>query len=157
MPSTAVVNTEELAALAQRHRVCWEVWPECIVLRGEKRQVGFVLELSGTFETDTGYPYPDWVARQRVFAALRQIAEAILPREKRLSGYEVDSDDQAFHYSRVRGSRPDVSVAIHIYHRQGFERPVDPCEIRCLKEMEQRLKELGACERQWTPNEREHQ
>ena len=157
MPSTTSSSTEELASLVQRYRVCWEVWPECIVLRGDRRQVGFVLELSGTFESGTDYPYPDWVARQRVFAALRQIAEAILPREKRPSGYEVDSDDQALHYSRVRGSRPDVSVAIHIYHRQGFEQPVDDCEVRCLTEMEQRLKELDACERQWIPSEREHQ
>jgi hypothetical protein len=26
---------------------------------------------------------------------------------------------------------------------------VDQCEVRCLEEMKQRLKQLGACERQW--------
>ena len=153
MPTATVMNTEELAALTRRFRVCWEVWPECIVLRGEKRQVGFVLELSGTFESDTDYPDPDWVARQRVFAALRRIAEAILPREKRPSMYEISADDQALRYSRLRSNRPDVTVAIHILHRQGFELPVDSCEVRCLKEMQDRLIELGAQEGHWRAQE----
>lgn len=31
----------------------------------------------------------------------------------------------------------------------GNERPVDECEVRCLNEMKARLKELGACQREW--------
>lgn len=64
--------------------------------------------------------------------------------------YEISADDQAVHYSRLRSHRPDVTVCIHILHRQGFELPVDACEVRCLKEMERQLAELGASERQWS-------
>lgn len=150
MPATTALNTEELAALARRHRVCYEVWPEYIMVRGERRQIGFTLELSGTLESDGDYPYPQWVGCQRAFAALHRIAEAILPQEKRPSLYDIGPYDQALHYSRLRGNRPDVTVPIRILHRHGFERPVDACEIRCLEEMQQRLRELGACEGQWT-------
>ncbi len=34
--------------------------------------------------------------------------------------------------------------------REGYERPVDECEDRCLKEMEERLRELGPCSLTWT-------
>lgn len=149
-----MITTEQspsvLRELIERFQICWEVWPEYVMVRGERRQIGFVLELSGTFEPAPDYPYPDWVARQRVYAALRRIAEAILPQEKRPSGYKINPYDQAYHYSRRRGNRPDVTVAVRILHRQGFDRPVDACEVRCLEEMKQHLRDLGADEAQWT-------
>jgi hypothetical protein len=149
MLSTTASSTDELAALVRRYRVCWEVWPEFFTLNGEKRQVGFTLELSGCPEPEDARPVLDWSVCARVFAALHRIAEAILLREKRPTGYAIDPYDQAFHFSRLRQDRPDVNVCIHLYHRQGFEQPVDACEVRCLEEMETRLAELGACERQW--------
>jgi hypothetical protein len=38
-------------------------------------------------------------------------------------------------------------VAIRLVHREGYERPVDACEERCLKEIQARLRELGIPER----------
>ncbi|MBI4442587.1 MAG: hypothetical protein HY649_04355 [Acidobacteria bacterium] len=143
-------NTRLLADFVELYRVCWEVWPEYIALNGEKRQIGFVLELVGTHEPGVEHPTPGCDHCLRVFGALQAIAEYILPKETRPSRYEIEVYDQAIRYSPKRRNRPDVILQIKILHRQGFERPLDECEIRCLTEMKQRLRDLGACEAQWS-------
>jgi hypothetical protein len=42
-----------------------------------------------------------------------------------------------------------VVLTIHIMHRADFNRDVDDCEHRCLKEMRSRLKQLGIYEGKW--------
>lgn len=144
-----------LAEFVRQYRVCWEVWPELLVLGNKQRQVGFELELSGThdFEGHHGGPCPGC---RQAFLALRAIAEYILPPEGRPSMYEVGPYEQALRYSAVRGNRPDVTLTVKVLHRHGFDQPVDQCEIRCLEEMKSRLKELGACERQWSYGQKVH-
>lgn len=149
MTATAELTPQELCSLVERYRVCWEVWPESIWADGHRRQVGFQLELYGTHEPGVERVSPGCPACQRLYAALRAIAEWILPKERRPSTYKIGPYDQALRYSPARRNRPDVTVAIKIIHREGFESPVDACEVRCLTEMQERLRELGALERQW--------
>ena len=139
-----------LADLVNRYRVCWEVWPEYLMVGGKERQVGFELELSGTHEPGTGHVDPGCPACRRIYAALRAVAEWIFPKEERPSMYEIGPYEQALRYSAGRGNRPDVALSVKIVHRRGFDQPVDDCEMRCLKEMKANLAELGACERQWS-------
>lgn len=149
---TAMVESalRELRDLVARYRVCWEVWPECIWTDNHRRQIGFQLELYGTHEAMTkAHPLPGCPACQRLYAALHAIAEWILPQEKRPTAHEIGPYDQALRYSPTRRNRPDVTLRIRIVHRHGFEAPVDACEVRCLTEMQERLRELGAQERQW--------
>lgn len=140
-----------LLDLVERYQVCWDVWPEYISVEREKRQIGFTLELSGTHGPGNGHPTPGCLRCREVFAALQVIALYIQPKEERPSVYEIESYDQALHYSPKRGNRPEVSLALRILHREGFERPADDCEVRCLSEMKARLKELGAGEGRWVP------
>jgi hypothetical protein len=84
-----------------------------------------------------------------VQTALKEIANWILPREERPSMYDIDIDNQALGYSPAHGNRPDISLIIRITHRGVIERPVDECEVRCLQEMEQSLKNLGASKGRW--------
>lgn len=135
-----------LRELVQRHWVCWEVWPECALVAGQKRQIGFALELSGTHEPGVEHPTPGCRHCRKVFAALQTIAVYILPREERPSWYEIEPFQSSLHYSPGRRNRPDVSLTIRIMHRNHFEQPVDECELRCLAEMKQRLRDLGASE-----------
>lgn len=150
MTATAESTVQDLRELVGRYRVCWEVWPEYLYVQKERKQVGFQLELCGTHEPEVEHPEPGCPHCQCIFVALRAIANWILPREKRPSIYQIGPYDQAIRYSSVRRNRPDVTLTVKILHREGFERPVDACEVRCLKEMYQGLKELGACERQWS-------
>ena len=143
-PSTSLLE------LVSRYHVCWETWPELLLASKRQRQVGFELELSGTLDTDQ---HPGWLRQtecRRIFDALHAIAEFILPPEGRPSSmYEITPYEHALHYSAVRGYRPDVALSVKILHRDGFDQPVDDCEVRCLREMTERLKQLGACERKW--------
>lgn len=143
-------GSPRLADLVKQYQVCWEVWPENLVVSGKERQVGFELELSGTPESGTDPIGPGCPACQHVYAALRAVADWILPKDERPSMYTIDPYEQALRYSSVRGGRPDVTLSVKILHRRGFDQPVDQCELRCLEEMKQRLRELGACQQQWS-------
>ena len=147
---------QSLAALVERFRVCWEVWPEYMFIKQEKRQIGFTLEIVGTHEADIEHPTPGCEHCLRVFAALRQIGVHILPKEQRPTGYEIQIYDHAIRYTPKRRNRPEVSLAIKILHRHEFELPVDECESRCLDEMKQRLRDLGAYEGHWRARMEDH-
>ena len=135
--------------LVQRHKVCWEARPEHVVFSSEARKIGFVLELYGTHEMGTDHVSPGCEHCTNVKSALREIANWILPREERPSIYQVEIEGQSLSYSPERGNRADVRVTISILHRHHWEQPIDDCEVRCLKEMEQSLSELGACNSVW--------
>ncbi len=138
-----------LKELVQRFKVCWEVLPDYYYVKGQRRQIGFVLELSGTHEPGRGQPQPGCRLCHPVRRALEAIAHAIIPKDRRDSDHEVSPYDQSIHYDPSRKFRPEVTLGISICHRSGFDREVDACEVRCLQEMTQRLKELGARERSW--------
>ena len=135
--------------LVQRFRVCWEVLPEQTFVNREMRNIGFSLELYGTHEAGTGRVEPGCVHCIKVQSALNEIAKWILPREERVSRYEVRIDRQSLSYSHERADRSDVRVTIRILHRGTWDQPVDPCELRCLSDMEHALSELGACKGAW--------
>lgn len=139
-----------LAELVNRYRVCWEVWPESLFVGGKQTQVGFELELSGTHEAGAYHASPGCPACRRIYSALQAIAESVLPKEERASRYELGPYEPALRYSPLRGNRPDVTLKVKILHRQGFDKPVDGCELRCLAEINADLHKLGACERQWS-------
>ena len=143
----------DLKKLVKRHRICWEVFPEYVYVNQKRLQTGFRLELIGTHGAGVDHPEPGCVRCQDVFGALRVVANWILPNEERLSMYEIGPFDTSIHYDRLRRNRPDIILAIRIMHRDGFA-PVDPCEELCLKEMQQKLKGLGAPEQVWKDQER---
>ena len=145
-----------LRELVQRFRVCWKVWPELAYVGGEKRQIGYQLELAGTHEPGVEHPEPGCEHCQHVFAALRDIAEWIVPPATWDSQYDIGSYDQAIRYSVAHRNRPDIILIIRIVHRTGFEQPVEECQSRCLEEMEQRLTELGASRRSWRSGRKAH-
>lgn len=137
--------------LVQRFRVCWDTLPEYSIVRHEKRQIGFALDLYGTHEAGVEHPQPGCSHCQRVYDGLRQLAAWALPKERRPSSYEISSFDHSIGYSPAHGNRPEVIVTIRILHGGGgLDDPVDPCEIRCLREIEGRLTELGVCRGRWS-------
>lgn len=144
--------TTRLRDLVQRFRVCWSVWPEECFVDGTKRKIGFGLELCGTHEPGTLHVSPGCEHCRPVQAALKEIANHILPREERPSMYDIDINDQALDYSPAHGNRADISLTIRIMHRGIIERAVDECEVQCLQEMEQTLKDLGANKGRWIPH-----
>lgn len=142
----------ELAVLAQlvrKYRVCWDVWPEYSTVHGTAKQTGFELELIGTHPPSADHPSPGCNECRLVFSALVDIAETIIPKERRDSQYPISPFDQSLRYAPERENRPDVVLKISIQHRTGFG-PVDLCERLCLNEMEERLTRIGAPRRTWS-------
>jgi hypothetical protein len=77
------------------------------------------------------------------FADLRRIAEWIIPKEPHDSKYEIMPFDAALHETPARKLVPEVALSIMIEHRHNFYESINECETRCLREMEQKLKQLG--------------
>ncbi|HLE63766.1 MAG TPA: hypothetical protein VI750_11520 [Pyrinomonadaceae bacterium] len=151
---TSDASMECLREIARKHQVCYEVWPERSVAQGRKIQIGFELQLCGTNSHIAAkggqQPVPGCEYCHSTYEDLRQIAEWILPREERPSRYDIGGFDRALHVApHSRQSRSEVVVSIHIMHRADFNRDVDDCEHRCLKEMRDRLNQLGICEGKW--------
>jgi hypothetical protein len=144
---------EQLRAIARKHQVCYEVWPERSVAEGRKIQIGFELQLCGTnshVAAKGKQPVPGCEYCQSTYEDLKQIAEWILPQDERPSRYEIGAFDRSLHVApHSRHSRSEVVVPIHIMHRTEFNREVDECENRCLKEMRDRLNQLEVCEGRW--------
>jgi hypothetical protein len=139
----------DLSDLVQRYRVCWDVRNEYIVgLNHLWEQVGFSLELIGTHPAGIEHPEPGCIHCRNIYDALAQIASWITPKEVRPSFYEIEPFDNAIRYEPAHKRRPDVILKIKVLHREGFA-PVDACEVQCLREMEVRLREIGAHEGAW--------
>ena len=142
------MTLDHLRETAERHQVCYEVCPEWSMSEGRKISIGFELDLCGINEHVTGnvesHPVPGCSYCSRTYQELREIAEWVLPREERPSRYEIQAFDRALHLAPAkRKRRSEVVVTIVIMHRSDFNRPVDDCENLCLKEMRQRLAQLG--------------
>lgn len=135
--------TEELKELVEKHTVCYEVFPDRLMVKGEPRTAGYELQLFGSHEHGTSRMTPGCEICVHTFRDLLRIAESILPREARDSKYEIREFDAALHMAPGRGLRPEVALSIMIEHKHDPEAPIDNCETQCLHEMEQRLRDLG--------------
>jgi hypothetical protein len=152
--STEDTTIERLRALVEQHQVCYEVWPEMLSVKDKTLKVGFLLELNGTHGHDADNVLPGCKHCYSTFADLRQIAEWIMPKEERASYYDIQPFDNALRETPKRRFRTEVVLGIRILHRHGFDQPVDQCEELCLKEMRQKLKELGVHEGEWQSDAR---
>jgi hypothetical protein len=137
-------EAEELIDVVRRHDLVWEVWPERQVFGGETRQIGFSLELFGRHDHPNHEPYPGCDECVVVYAALRRIARAVLPRGEHATYYDVQAYDRAMTYLRPASGEGLVKLVLKLLHRRGYGQPPDPCEIECLREIECRLAALGA-------------
>ena len=141
---------DKIEELVGQHKVCWEVVPEYHMnQKGERVQIGFELDLIGTHYHPEQSPIPGCKECVNVYEDLKQIAQCIMPKEERDSVYEIRSFDVSIHQAPLRKFRKDITLAIKILHREGFDRPKDACEVECLKEMEKKLKDLGAHQGYW--------
>ena len=140
---------ERLRDLVQKHQVCYEIWPDFLIVGGEKRKVGFEIKLFGVDGHRSAHLLPGCMHCMETYGDLRRIATWILPKEERPTGYEIERFDQAFHESPKRRLRNDVGLSIEIYPRHGFDQPVDSCEEACLREVQESLRRLGVSQGEW--------
>lgn len=142
VPGMERSELEELTTKVRMYEVTWEVWPERQVFSSAIRQIGFEIDLLARHFQPKHAPYPGCDECTHVLAALRKIAETVIPRGPRASWCEITERAKLTY---PPGDRPPLaSLTITILHREGFDRAVDPCEIACLHEIEEKLAVLGA-------------
>lgn len=136
---------EDLRQIVEKHTVRQEVWPHYEMNDGKRVMVGFDLELHGTHDHGTTRFSPGCHLCRETYQDLYRIAESILPKEQRPSEYEIPPFDASL-YGTPKGPF-EVVLPIRIEHRHNFFGPVDSCEERCLKEMQEKLDALGVASR----------
>lgn len=142
---------KHLRLIARQHKVCYEIWPVWSIVEGVKTQIGFELLLCGVnghLRRERGILHPVAGCQHcaRSYAELREIAEWLVPLKKPPLSYSTHPFDQALHLApsnRQRRSEIIITTAIfdQAYH--------DPCESECLKEVRERLYNLGIHEDVW--------
>jgi hypothetical protein len=139
-------SPEQLRAVIKKHQVCFQIWPEQLIVKGQRLQVGFQLELCGIHEPGAEPKLPGCENCYHVYEDLRRIAEWVKPQEARPSRCEIEPFDHALHVIGKSNSRFEVILTMKLLHRQGIDEPLDKCQELCLKEMRQKLAKLGVRE-----------
>lgn len=145
---SAAAVAARLGDIVRKHAACYEVWPEWSLDGGRRVKVGFELQLCGTNARcaahETFHHVPGCHSCRQTYEDLKEVAEWMLPNERRASRYEIQTFDRALHIApRGRGARSEVVLTVKILHRHGFNDPVDACEELCLREMRRKLADLG--------------
>ena len=140
-------HIEDLRKIVELHDAIYEARPheEIVKVRNETRRVknGFDLTLCGTHDHGHSTMTPGCQRCIDTYRNLAAIARWIMPTEERPSYYEISAFDMALHSARRPNRRLEVDLTVRIKHRKAWSEPIDECERRCLREMEDKLKELG--------------
>lgn len=138
-------DRNDLRDLVRRHNVCFDSYPIWHVPHeGAKVAIGYELDLTGTFDHPQHPPIPGCEECRTIQETLVTIANAIVPQNVRASRSEVGSYGIAIHFSPRRQTRDGVVVSIDVVHRDRTDRAPDIRDMRCIREMEEKLTRLGA-------------
>jgi hypothetical protein len=116
---------------------------------GKRVQVGFELHLFAQHEPEVKAD-PGCIKCQEVYAILREIARISMPRETRPTRYDIGVFDASFHLRPENNLKTEVQLTILIVHRSDFLEPVNHCEKKCIREIEENLRSLGIKQRVWS-------
>lgn len=135
-------DVEELARTARRHRVHYDVTPEVLIKLEGRTAVGFEIRLFAGHEKGAR-ALPGCPKCLNLVAELRRIAEWVVPHEHRPTVASIEPFRPSLYDSKEVPGADEVVLSMRLIHREGYDRPVDACEQRCLKEIRERLKVLG--------------
>jgi len=142
---------DALRRLVEQHQVCWEPYPIWDATSDRpKVQIGYEVDLWGTHDHPAHPANAGCEECRPVRVALERIARWVIPESHPPTRYEIEPYDGSIHMSSRRRKRKDVLLAIDVIPRQAVDTPVDACQTSCLKEVETKLKDLGAANRQWS-------
>jgi hypothetical protein len=125
--ATLALNSE-VQSLVAEYSVFWQLWPQFEQIRGERRLVGFEVELFGFHTSDLNHLDPSCPACRDVRSVLLGIADA-LPGETSFRQYQltynIDSHSNSILCLPALGNRSAVSVSIYVFwnrsNGQSFE------------------------------------
>lgn len=142
-------TTQDLSSWIRDHKVTWELAPWLEMVDRKAASIGFELRLFARHAAHE-HPSPGCGLCLGLYQRLRELAEAAFPREHRPTQYQIDPFDASFHLRPEAEWAPEVQLAVHIVHRDGYLRPVDECERKCADEIRGNLGRLGVQARTWS-------
>ncbi len=131
-----------LREMARNRHVHFDVEPELVIRGSVRMKVGFEVHLWAVHPKGAR-ALPGCPKCWDLVDDLRRIAEAVVPPEGRPTRSELEPFRRALYESRVVPNADEVSVTIRLFHKEGYDRPIDACEEQCLKEICGRLRALG--------------
>jgi len=140
---------DDLSSWIREHKVTWELAPWFEMVGHKPASIGFELRLLARHAAHE-HPSPGCGLCLEVYGRLRELAEAVFPREHRPTQYQIEPFDASFHLRPEAEWSPEVQLAVHIVHREGYLRPVDDCERKCVEEIGRNLGQLGVQPRTWS-------
>jgi len=125
--ATLALNSR-LQSLVTEYGVFWQSWPQFEQTHGERRLVGFEVELIGSHTSDRNHVDPSCPSCRYVRSVLLAIAD-LMPGELNLSQnsltYNIDSHSNSIVCLPALGNRSAVWVSIYVFSNrangQSFE------------------------------------
>ena len=140
-------SEQELLETVRKRRICYDYEPYYRTDKGQLLQIGYQLNIYGTFPKDHGDATPDDPEFGNLLSDVRRLAEALSNTCDPLHMCEATIiDSNTVTYSHDRGMRPDVTVHIPIFDQQNYGHPVDE-KIRNTLEMAGRLLEAAGVQK----------
>ena len=139
-----------LMLIVRERKVFWTVIPIDLVNQdGRKYQAGFGLVLAGTAPEREENLHDG--SKGNVFKDLRQIANWLVPKDNQNIRCDIKTNVSTFFYvpGEIDTERRNYVVGIWIWNKGGMDEPVDIHQIEALKEMEEKLKQIGCPKERW--------
>ena len=125
--ATLALNSE-VQSLVAEYSVFWQLWPQFEQIRGERRLVGFEVELFGFHTSDLNHLDPSCPACRDVRSVLLAMADATRREtsfRRHYLTYNIDPHSSSILCLPALGNRSAVSVSIYVFwnrsNGQSFE------------------------------------
>ena len=143
---STVSDVEDLKRTAKRHRVHYQVGREVTFNADARVAVGFEVRLYAVHDKRE-HVLPGCPKCIDLLGELRRVAEWLVPHEHRPTVTSIEPFDPALYDSKDVPGADEIALCLRLSHREGYAKPIDACEERCLKEIRERLKILSVPER----------
>lgn len=144
-------SEDELRDTVKKRKMCYDSEPYYITgKKGEMVQIGFQLNLYGTFEDQKKQATTDDKEFSKVLRDVRNVAEALSNTCDPLHMCETTIvDSTSLTYSHERKMRPDVTVHIPIFDQNNYGHPVDDTIRNTLQMAGKLLESVGVQKARW--------
>lgn len=115
-------------SLVTDYSVFWQLWPQFEQTHGERRLVGFEVELIGSHPSDLNHLDPGCPKCRNVRTVLLMIADLLLGEARRSDNcltYDVDSHSNSIMRLPALGNRSAVSVSVYVYWSRANGQPFE--------------------------------
>jgi len=141
---------QELRYIVKKRKICYDSEPYYRTTKGQLIQIGFQLNIYGTFPEGHMNATPDDPEFSNVLSDVRRVAEALSNTCDPLHMCEATViDSNTVTYAHERKMRPDVTVHVPIFDQQNYGHPVDDKIQNTLEMAGSLLEGAGVQKERW--------